>query len=180
MKIATSNVAKSATLENGAPAARAFLFTFGESVCRASAEAWMVDCSRAAHLTLQPGVPTFPMTNKIAVRVSFLFITTLALVALFLPVESHAQDATARITGTISDSTGAVIPGVQVTVTNTATQVRREATSDRDGFYQVLALPIGGYRVAAVRQGFRTVVSDEYKLLINQALRVDIKMEVGS
>jgi len=120
------------------------------------------------------------MTNKVALRSSIQFLTTVALVAVFFPSLSRAQEATARITGTVSDPTAAVIPGVQITVTNTATQVRREATSDHDGFYQVLALPIGSYRVTAARQGFRTVVSSEYKLLINQALRVDIKMEVGS
>jgi hypothetical protein len=120
------------------------------------------------------------MTNSSVLRLSLLFLSTLVLLAFFVPVLSQAQDATARITGTIADSTGAVIPGVQVTVTNTATQASREATTDHDGFYQVLALPIGSYKVAAVRQGFRTVVSTEYKLLINQALRVDIKMEVGA
>src|SRR6202041_3907901 len=113
-------------------------------------------------------------------RPSLRFLTTLALVTLFLPGLSRAQDATARITGTITDSTGAVIPGVQVTVTNTATQISREATTDHDGFYQVLALPIGNYKVTATRNGFRTVVSTEYKLLINQALRVDFKMQVGT
>ena len=113
-------------------------------------------------------------------RPSLRFLTTLALLALFVPGLSRAQDATARITGTITDSTGAVIPGVQVTVTNTATQISREATTDHDGFYQVLALPIGNYKVAATRDGFRTVESTEYKLLINQALRVDFKMQVGT
>jgi hypothetical protein len=120
------------------------------------------------------------MTNSSVLRFSLLFLSTLVLLAFFVPVLSQAQDATARITGTIADSTGAVIPGVQVTVTNTATQTSREATTDHDGFYQVLALPTGSYVVTAVRQGFRTVVSTEYKLLINQALRVDIKMEVGA
>jgi len=129
---------------------------------------------------LQPGVPLFPMANKIVLRVSIPLLTILALVAIFLSVSSQAQDATGRITGTLSDATGAVIPEVVVTVTNTATQVSREATSDHDGFYQVLALSIGSYRVTAARQGFRTVVSSEYKLQINQALRVDIKMDVGS
>lgn len=103
-----------------------------------------------------------------------------ASILVLAPVLSHAQDATARITGTITDSSGAVIPGVQVTVTNTATLISRESTSDHDGLYQVLALPIGTYKVTAIRQGFRTVESIEYKLLINQALRVDIKMQVGT
>jgi hypothetical protein len=113
-------------------------------------------------------------------RPSLRFLATLALLTLFVPGLSRAQDATARITGTITDSTGAVIPGVQVTVTNTATQISREATTDHDGFYQVLALPIGNYKVTATRDGFRTVESTEYKLLINQALRVDFKMQVGT
>ncbi len=108
-------------------------------------------------------------------RVVF-FSTTL----LLIPALVSAQDATARIAGTISDSTGAVIPGVQVTVTSTATQASRKATTNQDGYYQVLALPIGNYKVTAEHTGFRTVVSNEYKLLINQALRVDIKMEVGA
>src|ERR1039458_3107767 len=120
------------------------------------------------------------MTNNFALRISAPILSIVALIAVFLPVSNLAQDATPSFTATILDSTGSVIPGVQVTVTNTATQVSREVTSDHDGLYQALALPIGSYRVTAVRQGFRTVVSSEYKLLINQALRVDIKMEVGS
>jgi outer membrane receptor protein involved in Fe transport len=120
------------------------------------------------------------MMNRFVPRISIQFLTILILTAAFVPCVSHAQDATARITGTVSDATGAVIPGVQIKVTNTAMQVSREATSDHDGFYQVLALPIGSYKVTAGRQGFRTVVSSEYKLLINQALRVDFKMEVGT
>ena len=108
------------------------------------------------------------------------FFATVSLFAILVSGVSHAQDATARITGTVSDATGAVVPEAHVTVTNTATHDSRNTTSDQNGFYQVLALPIGTYRVTAVHQGFRTVVSTEYKLLINQALRVDIKLEVGS
>jgi hypothetical protein len=120
------------------------------------------------------------MPSPNVVRTCLRQLRNLLLVAACFTTLSPAQDATARITGTVTDSTGAVMPGVQVTVVNTATQVSRDTTSDHDGFYQVLALPIGAYRVSATRQGFRTVESSEYKLLINQALRVDIKMEVGT
>ncbi len=120
------------------------------------------------------------MTKSRVVHISLSLLAAAALFVMFSSGLSHAQDATARITGTISDATGAVVPGAQVTVTNTATHVSRETASDHDGFYQVLELPIGAYRVTAAHQGFRTVVSTEYKLLINQALRVDIKLEVGS
>jgi hypothetical protein len=107
-------------------------------------------------------------------------VAQFSITLLLIPALSFAQDATGRIAGTITDPSGAVIPGVQATVTNTATQVSRKTTSNPDGYYQVLALPIGNYKVSAEHDGFRTVVSNEYKLLINQALRVDIKMEVGA
>ncbi len=99
---------------------------------------------------------------------------------LILQGSSWPQEATARIIGTIFDPTGAVIPGVAITVTNTATGVSRKATTNQDGYYQLLALPIGNYKVTAEHEGFRTVVSDQYKLLINQALRVDIQLQVGA
>jgi hypothetical protein len=91
-----------------------------------------------------------------------------------------AQDATGRVLGTVYDQQGAVIPGVQITVTNTATQIERTANTDTEGYFQVLALPIGNYKVMAAHDGFRTTISDAQKLLINQSLRFDLKMEVGA
>ena len=57
--------------------------------------------------------------------------------------------------GTITDPQGLVVPGVKVTVTNTATNVSTETTSDKSGFYEVLNLPIGSYRIVARHEGFR-------------------------
>jgi hypothetical protein len=103
----------------------------------------------------------------------------LATLLLLVPI-SQAQEATGRITGTVSDPSGAVIPGAQLTVTNTASQVNRKTTTDHDGYYQVLSLPIGTYTVTAEHNGFRTVVIDQNRLAINQALRVDIRLQVGA
>jgi hypothetical protein len=101
-------------------------------------------------------------------------------VAVLSTAVGSSQDATGRIFGTVYDPQGAVIPGVQMAVTNTATQDTRTATTDKSGYFQLLALPIGTYKVSAEHLGFRTVISGEQKLLINQALRIDIKMEVRS
>jgi hypothetical protein len=106
-----------------------------------------------------------------------LVVTAVVLGAL---VAASAQDATGRIYGTVYDQQGAVIPQTQITVTNTATQTLRTATTDNDGSFQLLALPIGSYKVTAKHAGFRAVTSTEQKLLINQALRIDFKMEVGT
>jgi len=104
----------------------------------------------------------------------------LSLVVTVASAVSSAQDATGRIFGTVYDQQGAVIPAVQITVTNTATQDVRTATTDKEGYFQILALPIGNYKVAAEHAGFSRVISPEQKLLINQALRVDVKMQVGA
>ncbi len=104
----------------------------------------------------------------------------LMLLVTVVPVVSLAQDATGRIFGTVYDQQGAVIPEVRITVTNTATRDARVTTTDKDGSFQLLALPIGSYKVTAEHTGFRMVISKDEKLLINQALRIDFKMEVGA
>jgi len=100
--------------------------------------------------------------------------------ALLLATEATAQQATARIVGTITDQQGAVIPGVKVSVTNTATNVTTETATDKSGFYQVLNLSIGTYRIVARHQDFRRMEVTTAPLEINQSLRVDLKLEVGS
>ena len=102
------------------------------------------------------------------------------LVLLLTPIFAAAQEANGRVIGTIYDQQGAVIPGVQITVTNTATAVSRTTTTDHDGHFQVLELPIGTYQVTARQPGFQSVVSDAQKLLIGQSLRVDLKLQVGA
>ena len=111
-------------------------------------------------------------------KLSKIALFSLAMMA--LPLLSLAQEATGRIFGTVYDPQGAVIPGVQITATNTATLVERATMTDREGSFQVLELPIGNYKVKAERDGFRSVNSAEQKLSINQALRIDIKMQVGA
>ena len=93
---------------------------------------------------------------------------------------SVAQDATGRITGTVTDPSGAVIPAVRITATDTATQTSRRTTTNQEGYYQLLSLPIGTYVITAEHDGFSTLISDEYKLQISQALRVDLAMSVGA
>jgi hypothetical protein len=71
-----------------------------------------------------------------------------------------AQDTSGKIVGIVSDSSGGVVAGAKVTVTNTGTQIARQTSTDKQGYYQVLELPIGRYEVAAEAAGFsRTVVA---------------------
>jgi len=91
-----------------------------------------------------------------------------------------AQDVTGKITGTITDPSGAVVANAKVTVTSKATGTARETTSDSSGTYQVLQLPIGLYSVSAEAPGFqRVTVDSQTPLEINQTLRIDVHLQVG-
>lgn len=91
----------------------------------------------------------------------------------------RAQQATARIIGTVTDSQGAIIPGATVTVTNVATKVTNQLVTDKNGIFQALDLPIGAYYVSVEHQGFKNLITPPYTLEINQVQRLDLKMEVG-
>jgi outer membrane receptor protein involved in Fe transport len=97
-----------------------------------------------------------------------------------LQQSSFAQDATGRIVGITYDQSGATVAGAHVIVTNVATGISRDTDSDSVGYYQVLSLPIGVYKVSADARGFSHIAVSDNKLEINQTLKVDIKLAVGS
>jgi len=91
-----------------------------------------------------------------------------------------AQDATGKITGTVTDPSGAVISGAKVTVTNVTTNVSHDTITNQSGFYQALQLPIGSYRVSVEMSGFqKTTIDSNTPLQINQTLKIDVQLQVG-
>ena len=66
--------------------------------------------------------------------------------------------STAQISGTVKDQTGADVPGADVTATQIDTGLKRSVKSDANGLYTLPTLPVGGYRLEAAAQGFRTYV----------------------
>src|SRR5277367_845199 len=105
----------------------------------------------------------------------------LALIVLsFFGANTYAQNPTGRVIGTVSDPQGAAIPDVAVTVTNATTQVSQRAVTDKNGSYQILDVPIGSYKVTMEHKDFRVLVFDNQILQINQSLRIDGKMEIGT
>lgn len=116
-----------------------------------------------------------PRRSSVAI-VLFLLLTVFGM----LVGTSLAQDATGTVLGTVVDPQGSVIPNVTVTVTNTATAQKSVTKTGPDGAFRVLNLPIGEYTVAAEGTGFQKLVTTPQKLQINQNLRFDIHMKVGS
>jgi len=91
-----------------------------------------------------------------------------------------AQSDRGAITGTVTDPTGAVVPGVQVTATKADTKVQTSATTNDVGLYSILNLPIGGYTVAFSKQGFKTYDRSGITVMIGQVVRLDAALQVGA
>jgi hypothetical protein len=83
------------------------------------------------------------------------------------------------ITGSVKDSTGAVLPGVTVTVVNTSTNATRTTVSNEVGLFDLPALPPGPYKVKSELEGFRASTVD-LELQVQQTARVDFKMELST
>ena len=99
---------------------------------------------------------------------------------LLLPLGVFAQsESTGSITGVIYDSTGAVMPGAKVTVTNLATHFNWSAEASSVGEYQVSFLPVGTYEVAAEAAGFKRFVRTGITLSAAEKARVDFTLELG-
>ncbi len=95
-------------------------------------------------------------------------------------VEVEAQQATALLTGTIKDSSGAVIPGAKVTLKNSNTNIARTANSNKDGEFLFTLIPIGTYEVEIEQAGFSKYVRKGITLEINQNARLDVVLQVGT
>ena len=93
---------------------------------------------------------------------------------------SQAQTSLSTIRGTVTDSSGSVIPGVAVTADETSTNEQaRSVKTDANGNYEMPDLKLGTYRIRASLTGFKTFVAENINLSSNQTLRVDAMLTVG-
>ncbi|MDP2055938.1 MAG: TonB-dependent receptor, partial [Acidobacteriota bacterium] len=101
------------------------------------------------------------------------------LTVLAMASPAWAQFETATVVGTARDSTGAVVPGAKVTLTNTATGVAAERTSDANGNYEFFTVRIGSYILTAEKPGFSIALVDNIQVTVGARQRVDLNMAVG-
>jgi hypothetical protein len=106
-------------------------------------------------------------------------VAGLALSLAWLVPMAYPQ-ASSQITGQVTDATGAVIPGAEISISNLETGAERSASSGEQGSYRIPALPPGMYSVAVSKEGFRSVVREGVRLEVNQTARIDFQLEVGS
>lgn len=91
-----------------------------------------------------------------------------------------AQTEKAQVNGLITDSSGALVAGAQVSAVNTATGARRETTTNEQGLFNLPFLDPATYDIQVQREGFRTVTRSALKLDVAQVARVDFTLEVGA
>jgi hypothetical protein len=108
-------------------------------------------------------------------------VRTVIFVLLFgvvLPLKMQGQNA--AVSGTVTDSTGAVVSGVQVTVRNLATNLSRTTTSGGTGAYSITNLEVGAYEITAKKEGFRTFHLPSVDLTVAHVSTIDAELLPGA
>ena len=114
-------------------------------------------------------------------RITWLSVFFLALLPFCGLSNAHAQNTYASIHGTVTDASGAVVPGASVTVTNTSTGIHSSQTTDDRGYYIFPQLAIGGpYKVKIEKSGFQNFQSTGNLLNTNENREVNAKLTAGS
>src|SRR5438094_8931938 len=93
---------------------------------------------------------------------------------------SLAQISTATILGTVKDTSGALVPGVSITVKHTESGLTRSVVSGERGAYNVPLLPVGAYEITTTMPGFKQQVRTGINLVVGQEAVVDLTLEVGA
>ena len=96
-----------------------------------------------------------------------------------LPAAAMGQEFRGTITGRVIDYTGGVVPGVTVTATNAATNVKSSTTTTAEGTFSIPYLNPGTYAIAAALSGFKTASREAIELRIGDRISLDFKLEIG-
>ncbi|MGH9438909.1 MAG: carboxypeptidase regulatory-like domain-containing protein, partial [Terriglobia bacterium] len=108
-----------------------------------------------------------------------LLIIGLATLIVFVPAQLKAQVTGATLSGSVTDVSGAVIPGARVSIKNTATGVIRNVTANSAGFYNAPNLLPGTYQVTGSASGFNTVVRTGITLTVGAEQVLNLTLQVG-
>jgi Carboxypeptidase regulatory-like domain len=104
----------------------------------------------------------------------------LIIAAGLLSASLAAQAVTGTILGTVTDTSNSAVPGATVTLTNAGTGQARVVVTDANGEYTAPSLPTGRYKLVADLPGFRTVTLSDIDLGVDQRVRLNVKLEIGT
>src|SRR5438094_342240 len=122
------------------------------------------------------------MVRRMGVRLP-VFASVVTAIVLFIALGTclvFGQTSTATILGVVKDASGAMIPGVSITIKHTESGLTRTAISGERGGYNVPLLPVGAYEVSTIMPGFKQQVRKGINLVVGQEAVVDLTLEVGA
>ncbi len=96
-----------------------------------------------------------------------------------LSSDLYGQAITAKVVGSVTDPSGAAVPGAGVTVRNTGTNLTRNASTNENGAYEFSFLPIGRYALTVESAGFQRAEVSEFNLAVDQVARIDVTLTIG-
>ena len=108
------------------------------------------------------------------------WVTWVTFLVLLGPVTAFGQAASANLTGTAKDTSGAILPGVTITAVNAGTNDTRTTVTSADGLYRLTNLPRGTYTVSADLQGFKTLSQSGILLTVGDTVRLDFVLDVAT
>jgi len=98
----------------------------------------------------------------------------------FVPcVRAQTQITAGTIQGTVTDPSGAVVPGANIEINNLGTNQTRTLTTDADGRFVALQLPPGRYTVTVSKQGFATILQDDFPLTVGETIPLNLSMKIS-
>src|ERR1700722_8576311 len=112
-------------------------------------------------------------------KTAVLRILYLSLILSLFSVSARAQFENGSLVGTIRDTSGAIVAGASVTVSNIATGIESKVVSDSNGNWEVPSLRVGNYHVTATMTGFTTAVADNIALSVGSRQRLDLTLQIG-
>jgi len=99
---------------------------------------------------------------------------------LFLTVPMYSQVTGATLSGIVTDASGGIMPGAQVSIKKTATGISKEVTVDSSGFYTVPNLPAGVYEVRVTAAGFSTAIQSDLTLAVGAQQQLNFPLKIGT
>jgi hypothetical protein len=139
-----------------------------------------IDQLESIESNVTPSRPRNCQATLAQFKMSGIFLICAAMLAGFVPHQLCAQLTSGGVAGTVKDSTGAVIKGAQITLTNEATQVSQKTVSTSTGTYTFSDVPVGSYTLKATAHGFKTYLDTGIEIHIQNTVTADVPMVPGA
>lgn len=119
------------------------------------------------------------MTRRPSAISYFLLVLSVCALTIGMLQSGWAQEVTASVTGTVTDPSGAALPGATVTATSVERGISYSAETNSSGLYRISQLPVGSYTVKVEKSGFAVASHPAFVLTVNQVAQIDVAMKVG-